>query len=88
MGEQRTHRRRSRRRTRLRATSFALIAFLYAVSIPWYRETGAPLRLWLGLPDWAAVALVSYALAALVNAWIWHLTDLEDGDDSAGPETP
>lgn len=82
------HRRRSSGRTILRAVSFALIALLYAASIPWYRDPEAPLRLWLGLPDWAAVALVSYTLAALVNACAWRLTDIRDPEDSSGPGAP
>ena len=31
-----------------------VIGLLYVISVPWYRETGAPLRIWLGLPDWVA----------------------------------
>ncbi len=54
------------------------IAVLYAISIPWYRDADAPLRLWLGLPDWAAVALVSYTLAAALNAFAWHWSDVDD----------
>ena len=75
-----THRKRFGRRRILRYTAFVLIAALYLISIPWYRDTDAPLRLWLGLPDWAAVALVSYTLAAAANAFAWRMTEFEDSD--------
>ncbi len=62
----------------MRRAAWVAIAVLYAISIPWYREDDAPLRLWLGLPDWAAVALVSYTLAAALNACAWHWSDIDD----------
>ncbi len=71
--------RRVRRRRTLRTVLLGLIGLLFAASIPWYRDPEAPLRIWLGLPDWAAVALVSYALAALANAAAWRLTPIDDG---------
>ncbi|MGY8805028.1 MAG: hypothetical protein ACKVK6_12425 [bacterium] len=48
---------RARARARVRRLLLAGIAVLYVVSVPWYRETDAPLRVWFGLPDWVAVAL-------------------------------
>jgi hypothetical protein len=38
--------------------------------------------MWLGIPDWVAVALVCYAAAAVLNALAWLLTDLRDDVDS------
>ena len=49
---------------------------LFVLSIPWYREGGAPGRLWLGLPDWVAVAIACYAGAAVLNSLAWSLTEL------------
>ncbi len=67
----------------------ALIAILYIVSIPWYRDAGAPLRLVGGLPDWVAVALGCYLLSALANVFAWSATPIEetvpDGEPSANP---
>jgi hypothetical protein len=65
-----------------------LIALLYLASVPWYRDDAAPLRLWLGLPDWAAVALLCYVGVAVVNAVAWSVTEvpdtLDDSDDAEG----
>ena len=55
-----------------------LIAALYIVSIPWYREGGRTPEFWMGLPDWVAVALLCYVLAAILNACAWLLTDVRD----------
>ena len=66
-----------------------VIVLLYIISIPWYREDGAPLRLWLGLPDWVAVALLCYVGVAIVNGVAWIVTDVPDAsDESEGPEAP
>ena len=54
------------------------IGVLYVASVPWYRETGAEPELWLGLPDWVAVALGCYAGAAVLNAIAWLRTDVPD----------
>lgn len=54
------------------------MGLLYAASIPWYREAHAEPRLWLGLPDWVAVALGCYVLAAILNAAAWWITDVPD----------
>ena len=53
------------------------IGLLYLASVPWYRQdTG--LHLILGLPDWVAVAVGCYALAACLNCWAWLWTDVDD----------
>lgn len=63
---------------RVRMALFAAIAVLYAISIPWYRPTGAEAELWLGLPDWVAVALLCYVGVAVCNTAAWLLEDVED----------
>ena len=68
----------------LRRLLLALVGALYVLSIPWYRRGGAAGELWLGLPDWVAVALLCYAAAALLNALAWLLTDVPDDDESDG----
>jgi hypothetical protein len=66
-----------------------VIGLLYIVSVPWYRDDEAPLRLWLGLPDWVAVALLCYVGVAIVNAVAWIVTDVPDqSDESDGPGVP
>jgi len=60
------------------AACMSVIALLYVLSVPWYRDSDAPLRLWLGLPDWVAVALLCYVGVAFVNAIAWILTDVHD----------
>ncbi len=67
-------------RRRLRRALLLAIAVLYAVSIPWYRPTGAEPELWLGLPDWVAVALLCYVGVAALNCVAWLLTDVRDPD--------
>jgi hypothetical protein len=57
------------------------IVLLYVVSVPWYREADAPLRIWLGLPDWVTVALLCYVGVAIVNAVAWVVTDVPDTFD-------
>ena len=69
---------RWRRRGLLGAT-----AALFVASIPWYREAGAEPALWLGLPDWVAVALACYVGVALLNAWAWLEHDASDVADDA-----
>jgi hypothetical protein len=61
-----------------------LIAVLYIISVPWYREEEAPLRLWLGLPDWVAVALLCYVGVALVNAVAWSVAEVPDAVEDSG----
>ena len=73
-----------RRRRVLHFACMILIAVLYIISVPWYREDGAPLRLWLGLPDWVAVALVCYVGVAFVNAVAWSVADVPDSVEGSG----
>lgn len=54
------------------------IAVLYVLSVPWYRSPDAELRLWLGLPDWVAVALLCYVGVALLNAVAWSVAEVSD----------
>ena len=68
----------------MRRGLLVVVALLFVVSVPWYRDGDAPAALWLGLPDWVSVALLCYGLAALLNAAAWLLTDL--GEDE--PEEP
>ena len=70
---------RNRRRRLLRRACMGLIGLLYVFSIPWYRDANVPLRIWLGLPDWVAVALGCYVGVAILNAMAWSLTDVSDG---------
>lgn len=65
-------------RRRLRVALLTGIGVLYLFSVPWYRGDDAGLRLWLGLPDWVAVAVLCYAAAAVLNAIAWWLTDVDD----------
>ncbi len=66
------------RRVGLRPILLALIAVLYAISIPWYRGDDQELRLLLGLPDWVAVAILCYALVAVLNSVVWMRTPIDD----------
>ena len=70
------------RRARVRAALLALVGLLYVLSVPWYRDPEAPLRLVLGLPDWVTVALGCYVAAAVLNAWAWLVTDVDDAHDA------
>ncbi len=72
---------RSRYRRRLRRLLFALIGALYVASIPWYRSAGESASLWLGFPDWVAVAVLCYAAVAVLNSIAWLLTDIPDRDE-------
>ena len=42
--------------------------------------------MWLGLPDWVAVALLCYAAVAVLNSLAWLLTDVPDRDESGESE--
>ena len=68
-------------RRRVHFACMIVIALLYLVSVPWYRDAEAPLRLWLGLPDWVAVALLCYVGVAMVNAIAWIISDVSDDAD-------
>jgi hypothetical protein len=70
-------------RRRVHFACMIVIALLYLVSVPWYRDAEAPLRLWLGLPDWVAVALLCYVGVAMANALAWIVSDVSDGADDA-----
>jgi hypothetical protein len=62
-------------RRRLRRACYAGIAACYVLSVPWYR-----------VPDWVAVALGCYVVAAALNAAAWTLADVRD--DDGGDATP
>ena len=67
--------------------SMLVIALLYVISVPWYRQTDEPLRLWLGLPDWVTFALLCYVGVAFVNALAWTVADVsDDSNDSKAPQ--
>ena len=68
-------------RNRLRRILLAIIALLYLVSVPWYRDADAPLQIVFGLPDWVAVAVGCYVGVAILNAIAWMLTDISDTSD-------
>jgi hypothetical protein len=70
-----------RQRRAVHFVCMVLIVLLYIVSVPWYREADAPLRIWLGLPDWVAVALLCYVGVAIVNAVAWVVTEVPDTFD-------
>jgi hypothetical protein len=70
-------------RSRRRTICLVLIAVLYGLSVPWYRDADAPLRIVFGMPDWVAVALLCYVGVAIANAMAWFWTDLPDD-----PEAP
>ena len=63
---------------RLRLWLLAVIGLLFIFSVPWYRSESDELRLIFGLPDWVAVALGCYALAACLNSIAWLFTDIDD----------
>ena len=65
---------------RLRVALFGTIGLLYAISIPWYRTPGENPTLWLGLPDWVAVALACYVGVAVLNAVAWLIADVPDSE--------
>ena len=67
----------------IRKLLFVAIAALYVVSVPWYRTPGSAPALWFGFPDWAVLALLCYALIAVLTAVSWWLTDIVDDGDAA-----
>jgi hypothetical protein len=71
----------------VRRVCLALIGVLYVVSVPWYRESGEAPTIWLGLPDWVAVAVLCYVGVAVLNAFAWTATEVDDElpDDEASP---
>jgi hypothetical protein len=70
--------------TRFRPVLLAAIAVLYALSIPWYRETGSVPGSFMGLPDWVAVALGCYIGVAVLNSIAWLLTDIPEAEVAPG----
>jgi hypothetical protein len=70
---------------RVRLVLIAIIVILYLVSVPWYRTAGEAPAVWLGLPDWVAVALGCYLAAAALNAVAWLLADVPE---EAPPSEP
>lgn len=70
---------------RVRRTLIAIVLLLYLISVPWYREAGEAPALWLGLPDWVAVALLCYIGVAILNAVAWLLTEVPDQEPPSGP---
>ena len=68
----------------LRRWLLCLIGLLYLLSVPWYRDGDAELRLIFGLPDWVAVALGCYVAIAILNCIVWLRTDI---DDDAGEQS-
>ncbi len=76
-------------RATLRRALLVGVAALYVLSIPWWASTqaapaGEP-RWLFGLPDWVAVAVGCYALAAVLNALAWLLADVPDAGSDEGP---
>ena len=71
---------------RLRLWLLAVIGLLFIFSVPWYRSESDELRLIFGLPDWVAVALGCYALAACLNSIAWLWTDIDDDAEVDRPE--
>jgi hypothetical protein len=72
---------------RVRRILIAIILLLYLLSVPWYREAGQAPALWLGLPDWVAVALLCYVGVAVLNAVAWLLTEVPDAEPPSDPTT-
>jgi len=68
----------------LRLGLLLTIVVLYALSVPWYRETGQVPEIAFGLPDWVALALGCYVLVAVFNCIAWLLTDLADPPGPGG----
>ncbi len=62
----------------VRRVCLGLIGVLYVVSVPWYRESGQAPAIWLGLPDWVAVAVLCYVAVAVLNAFAWTATEVPD----------
>lgn len=73
----------------VRRVCLALIGVLYVVSVPWYRESGEAPRIWLGLPDWVAVSVLCYVGVAILNAFAWMATEVDDelpDDEASSPD--
>jgi hypothetical protein len=66
------------RRRLIHVSCMIVIALLYVVSVPWYRDVEQPLEIWFGLPDWVAVALLCYVGVAIVNGIAWSVVEVSD----------
>ena len=64
----------------LRAALLLGIVALYLLAVPWFREPGAAPEVVFGLPDWTDWALGCFIGVALLNAFVWQLTPLDDDD--------
>ena len=73
-------------RARARSGLFLVIGALFIVSVPWYRETGAPVEIVWGVPDWVAVALGCYIVVAILNGIAWLIAETPDEPTGAGRE--
>lgn len=62
------------------------MALLFVVSIPWYRDAEAVPEVWMGLPDWVAVAVCCYVAVAALNAVAWLLADVSEDPPDEAPE--
>ena len=71
---------------KIRKLLLATIGLLYVLSVPWYRTAGAEPQLWLGLPDWVAVALACYVGVAVLNSVAWLITDVPDDAPGSGED--
>jgi hypothetical protein len=71
-------------RRRLRALLLGVIGALYLLSIPWYRTPNDTPAVFLGVPDWVALALGCYVAIAILNAVAWELTDFPDEAEPRG----
>jgi hypothetical protein len=74
------------RHSGIRRICLIVIALLYVASVPWYRVPGAEPTLWLGLPDWVAVAVLCYVGVAIFNSVAWLSTDVPEVEGEAGDE--
>ena len=66
---------------RRRGALLLAVAFivLYAISIPWYRPTGAIPAIWFGLPDWVVIATLAHVFVAALCSIIWLRRAREEG---------
>ena len=79
---------RSTSGARLRRLCLVAIGLLYVASVRWYRAPDQPFRLWLGLPDWVAVAVFCYVAVAVLNAFAWLATEIPDTLDTPDSSDP
>lgn len=65
-----------------------MIAVLYLVSVPWYRDANDAPSTVFGFPDWVFVAIACYVAIAVLNALAWLLTDLRDDVEPGDGDEP